>query len=88
MAYPDYPSNVTPALVAGIPIVMAQTTVYAIPGGRAHVIMASNTNMQLSPDGVVAFQTISAVTIGATIYGGGFIKSVGSTATVFLSKVA
>jgi hypothetical protein len=86
MAYPDYPSNVVPALTAGFPIVMAQTTVYAMPA-RACYIMSTNTNMQISPDGVNGFQTIAAVTLGTPITGAGFIRSVGSTATVMLQKV-
>jgi cellulase/cellobiase CelA1 len=86
MAYPEYPSNVVTALVPGIPIIMAQTTVYALPA-RACTILSSNTNVQISPDGVVAFQTIANATTGTVIAGGGAIRSIGSTATVILQKV-
>lgn len=86
MAYPDYPSNVAYAIPLGYPFVMAQTTVFALPGGGPVIIHSSNTNIQFSPDGVVGFQTIAAVTLGATVIGSGFVRSIGSTANAICVK--
>ncbi len=60
MAYPDYPSNIFKALMTGVPTVVAQTTVFALPS-RPHRLQ-STAMLQTSVDNVTFTDVVASTT--------------------------
>jgi len=79
MAYPDYPSNIAKfSLVIGVPIVIAQTTKYALPA-RA-VWIQSTAVLETSLDDST-YTAVTATTTGV-VTGAAFARCTSGTATV------
>jgi len=84
MAYPDYPSVVRPGLMVGVPTIIAQTTIYALPSKPCFV--HSTALLEVSVDGT-NFAAVTASTTGTTL-GSVFARCTGSTATLICKPLS